>query len=327
MRFQKENRKKIVQGISVEGERKMDYKPEELLPLVKELSGKYTGKASTSITYEAAQQLMEAVLYCIREDEMEIREGDICPEGKLPAREVYERGYERVLRKVQRARAWYNQIAKQFDSYGNREYEETFRKGIPGFFLWYDAKLNPQNHIITLDYPVFGRDEKACGIDLVWEYLWGIRQEQKFLAKFPREYVSGVNRERYPEYEEYFVNVCHTPLRRVLCCMMADVDLSKTELSQEEYLRITNAVNRTASSVQNASSSLDASSGLDVSVDQDGAAGPGLKGRLEAMLKLLVKEVYQGDEELYRYLSQDLENLAFELKNGVENHCLKEVVG
>ena len=80
-------------------------------------------------------------------------------------------------------------------------------------------------------------------------------------------------------------------------------------------------MNRFSSSVQNASL------GLDASVDQDGAAGPGLKGPLEAVLKLMVKEVYQGDEELYRYLSKDLEDLAFELKNGVENHCLKEVIG
>lgn len=305
----------------------MRYRPEELLPLVKELSWKYTGKASTSITYEAAQQLMRAVLYCIQEYTLGAEKDELCPGKKVAAREAYELGYELVLKKTQDARKCYNQIAEQFDSYGSRAYEETFRKGIPEFFLWYDARLKPQEHILTLDYPALGNDVKACGIDRIYEYLWSIDKEQQFLSRFPKAYVRAVNRERYPEYEEYFVNVCQTPLRRVLCCMMADVDLSKTELSQEEYLRITNAVNRTASSVQNASSSLDASSGLDVSVDQDGAAGPGLKGRLEAMLKLLVKEVYQGDEELYRYLSQDLENLAFELKNGVENHCLKEVVG
>ena len=45
----------------------MEYEMEELIPLVKELCDRYTGKESTSVTYEAAQRLMEAVLYCIHE--------------------------------------------------------------------------------------------------------------------------------------------------------------------------------------------------------------------------------------------------------------------
>lgn len=36
----------------------MEYEMEELIPLVKELCDRYTGKESTSVTYEAAQRLM-----------------------------------------------------------------------------------------------------------------------------------------------------------------------------------------------------------------------------------------------------------------------------
>lgn len=281
----------------------MRYKPEELLPLVKELSWKYTGKASTSITYEAAQQLMKAVLYCIQEYTLGAGKDVLCPGKKVSAREAYELGYALVLKKTQDARECYNQVAEHYDSYGNRAYEETFRKGIPEFFLWYDAKLKPQDHILTLDYPVLGDDVKACGIDRMYEYLWSIDQEQQFLARFPKAYVRTVNRERYPEYEEYFVNVCQTPLRRILCCMLAEIDLTRTELSKEEYVQIEQAL------------------------DMDEETGKGLKGRLEAALKLLVNQIYGGEEEMYQYLSRDLDDLAFELKNGIENHCLKEVIG
>ena len=281
----------------------MRYRPEELLPLVKELSWKYTGKASTSITYEAAQQLMKAVLYCIQEYTLGAGKDVLCPGKKVSAREAYELGYALVLKKTQDARECYNQVAEHFDSYGNRAYEETFRKGIPEFFLWYDAKLKPQDHILTLDYPVLGDDVKACGIDRMYEYLWSIDQEQHFLERFPKAYVRTVNRERYPEYEEYFVNVCQTPLRRILCCMLAEIDLTRTELSKEEYVQIEQVL------------------------DMDEETGKGLKGRLEAALKLLVNQIYEGNEELYQYLSRDLDDLAFELKNGIENHCLKEVIG
>lgn len=47
----------------------MQYKTEELIPIVAKLAEKYTAKESTSITYEKAQQLMGAVVYCIREYE------------------------------------------------------------------------------------------------------------------------------------------------------------------------------------------------------------------------------------------------------------------
>ena len=40
----------------------MDYEMEELVPIVGKLAEKYTAHESTSITYEKAEQLMEAVL-------------------------------------------------------------------------------------------------------------------------------------------------------------------------------------------------------------------------------------------------------------------------
>ena len=43
----------------------------ELVPIVGKLAEKYTGHEHTSISYEKAEQLMEAVLYCICETEKE----------------------------------------------------------------------------------------------------------------------------------------------------------------------------------------------------------------------------------------------------------------
>ena len=48
----------------------MKYEMEELVPIVAKLAEGFTSKESTSITYERAQQFMEAVLYCIHEGEM-----------------------------------------------------------------------------------------------------------------------------------------------------------------------------------------------------------------------------------------------------------------
>ena len=42
------------------------YQREELVGLVVELTERYSGFDSTSVTYERAQQLMEAVCYCLQ---------------------------------------------------------------------------------------------------------------------------------------------------------------------------------------------------------------------------------------------------------------------
>ena len=52
---------------SMGGNRIGDYTMEELLPVVAALTAKYTGNESTSVTYEKAEQLMGAVVYCIQE--------------------------------------------------------------------------------------------------------------------------------------------------------------------------------------------------------------------------------------------------------------------
>lgn len=49
----------------------MNYTMEELVPIVGKLAEKYTTYESTSIAHEKAGQLMEAVLYCIRELEQD----------------------------------------------------------------------------------------------------------------------------------------------------------------------------------------------------------------------------------------------------------------
>ena len=56
------------------------YEMEDLIPLVGYLAQKYTSGESTSVTYEKAEQLMEAVLYCIREAERETEHAVLVPE-------------------------------------------------------------------------------------------------------------------------------------------------------------------------------------------------------------------------------------------------------
>lgn len=76
----------------------MDYNMEELLPIVSELAQKYAGSESTSITYEKAQTLMEAVLYCL--DEYSRSCANSLVDNNVSVKEQYHIGANLILEKV-----------------------------------------------------------------------------------------------------------------------------------------------------------------------------------------------------------------------------------
>lgn len=189
----------------------MDYTMEELMPVVAELMKKYTAFESTSVTYEKAEQLMGAVLYCIRETELsEVNDGVSIQNvsgKKMSARGAYVAGEALVTEKVKQALNMYNEMIPDFFSYGNRCLYDTVVKGLPEFFKWYDVKFEPQDTILTLDYPVTKELSQYTGIDRIYEYIQCIRMEQEYLRKFPKEYVTGILYRYNSGYQEMIENI------------------------------------------------------------------------------------------------------------------------
>ena len=167
------------------------YKMEELVPIVGKLAQRYTAGESTSVTYEKAEQLMGAVLYCIREAAYAERGDYSCEKGqqkcdilakqeKLSAQQAYERGLACVEKKVRAALSLYNELMTAFDSYGNR----------------------------CLYYPVLQDLSAYTGIDRIYEYLHCIEKEQAFLRTFPRNDVIDALARYNPAYEDMVDNIC-----------------------------------------------------------------------------------------------------------------------
>ena len=93
------------------------YEMEELVPIVAALSEKYTSKESTSVSYETARQLMEAVIYCIKEC---APDQTLVSSQRLSAAEAYKYGYEALIEKVKRTQAAYNEMIVDFYGDGNQ---------------------------------------------------------------------------------------------------------------------------------------------------------------------------------------------------------------
>lgn len=263
------------------------YEMEELLPIVAELTTKYTRNESTSVTYERAEQLMGAVLYCIAEcetpndrDEMIY---EVWTQEHVSAKKAYELGYQKVLQKIDRARMSYNELITDFHAYGNENYRDTVEKGIPGFFKLYDPKFAPQDTIITMDYPTLSSIDGLQGIDAIEQYIKYMKLEQKFLNALPEGYVVKTLTAYQADYRRQFYNLCGIVLRELLgqkkirawILEKFPVEQPRPETFHEE-----------------------------------------LKQKLTDLLEIMIQDHYQNDRAVFEYLAADLEDLCVELESG-----------
>lgn len=208
---------------------------EELLPVMAHLADKYTSKESTSVSYDTAQRLMEAVLYCIHECDSE-KQGRLLEGTRLSCRDAYEEGYRIAHEKVIRAKALYHQLTEDFDDFECRNYRDTILKGMPAFFTEYDLMFDPQNHVLSLDYPVIKQDEDKKGIDLILEYLEETAYEQKFLKYFSRKGVMDLLEFNCTDYRElYLDNICEPVLLRGAACLASDMAVYDLRLDEAGY--------------------------------------------------------------------------------------------
>lgn len=208
----------------------MEYTMEELVPVVGKLAERYTAYESTSITCEKAEQLMGAVLYCIRELEQTGRDR-LAPGNRLPAQKAYEIGAVCVEEKTKKALDLYHRILPEFSDYGNDCLRDTVMKGLPEFFKWYNIQFEPQNTILTLDYPVLKDISVYTGVDKIYEFLKCISLEQKFLGKFSENYIKTILAKYDEHYKEMIDNICEVVLLSVTGHILAEKPLTELDLN------------------------------------------------------------------------------------------------
>lgn len=210
----------------------MKYETEELVLIVAKLAEGYTSKESSSITYERAQQFMGAVLYCLHEAE-EMHAFSVTRKDGMSAQDMYAIGVSCVKEKTKETLGLYNKIMNNFSSYGNQCLYDTVVKGLPEFFKRYDCRYEPQNTILTLDYPVLVEATEHSGIDRINNFVTCIQLEQKFLNKFSKEYVVETLSKYNREYKLMIDNICEIVLMNVLTHFLQEEEIIQKGNLQE----------------------------------------------------------------------------------------------
>ena len=286
----------------------LEYNMEELLPIVARLTDKYTSKESSSIPFETAKQLMEAVIYCINHAELmddntvhRLEEVGLIKPEQLSAEEAYECGYHILVEKVKRLNVKYSSLLSYFSSYRNQAYYDTIVKGMPAFFLYYDVKFAPQNHILTLDYPTLRFIGDVQGVDAIERYLNYTEYEQTFLKAFPEEYILKALELYHTDYEELLINVCSIVLRNVLVCMWIDKPISGNRFTKNEINYIREKILEKGQ--------------------------PGIDEIIMNLLQSLIRWGYEDNKELLEYLSYDIHEFSAELWNAAQHNSVNILLG
>lgn len=277
----------------------MDYEMEELVPIVGKVAEKYTSHESTSITYEKAEQLMGAVLYCIHEL-WESSGNAPSLNKKLSAQRAYEMGAAYVRDKTGKALDLYNRILPEFCHYENKCLYDTFVKGIPEFFKWYDIQFEPQNTILTLDYPLLKDISEYTGIDKIFEFIKAIGLEQKFLKLFPAGYVINILSKDNRNWQESMDNICEIVFIHVIGHIILGKSLTVIELEEDDYSYMQKIFKQ--------------------------ATLEDIKKQLTTALEIFIKNYYENDRELLNYLSGAISGIVVRLKNAADNKVLGNII-
>ena len=104
-------------------------------------------------------------------------------------------------------------------------------KGLPEFFKWYNIQFEPQNTILTLDYPVLKDISVYTGVDKIYEFLKCISLEQKFLGKFSENYIRTILAKYDEHYKEMIDNICEVVLLSVTGHILAEKPLTELDLN------------------------------------------------------------------------------------------------
>lgn len=275
----------------------MDYQMEELLPIVSELAQKYAGYESTSITYEKAQSLMEAVLFCLSEYNSSVK--DSLVQKDISVKEQYNIGAKLLSEKVENIRKIFNEISFQFEDFGVKCLYDTVQKGIPQFLKWYDIKFCPQNTILTLDYPLLIDCSPLTGADAVYKYIRAIQTEQMFLGKFDRNYVMLVLEKYNFEYRDMIENICSIVLTNIIGHIAIKKPFNGIDFLYGEYLQLSKIF--------------------------AGKSIPDIENVVKDLIKKIVSQFYENDMDMLEYLCYETNNIAVRIYTANQHEQLSKI--
>lgn len=207
----------------------------QLLELVAERTEAWNHGESSSVRIEQAQDFLESILFVMGVQLKAESSSDRALETLKtePLRICFEKGMERVKRKIAISHLLQRRMGKNLFSSQNVFFRETFTAGIDGFFRLYNPEFAAHEIHITADYPLCAGRPELQGVEFIEQYLSCGEAENLFLCSFDPDRVHCLLTALTPGYDEIPMNLFEPVFLTALGLVLTDGDPESLHLTNE----------------------------------------------------------------------------------------------
>lgn len=206
----------------------------EVLQLAAKTAQRYTFGASSSVTIETAQGLLESVMCCIGRRLKEIGIGEALNELKVKRlEEICTEGKKLLRDDLDKARQLFEYLQQHALATENAAYKGTLNEAIPSFFASYDVYYAAHDIPCLIDYPLSVETPNLLGVEYILEYLKRLRLENDFCCKYSdqiEELLLGYS----PHANDLNINIFELVLTNLTGQVLLGKDTSELDISESD---------------------------------------------------------------------------------------------
>lgn len=181
-----------------------------IMQLLSEEIMQYNHQQSSSVRVEAAQSLLESMLYSIT------AYLDTLPEPATALKtqnlkELRRKGLDLLKQYVEDSKILLKEVKATRTPTELIAYNQTIDHAIPDFFQTYNPQFDAQNGDGLIDYPLFKDDQSITGILFIRNYLTQLKKENAFCAQFGKNYIRALllthGVKHHLDYRDILINI------------------------------------------------------------------------------------------------------------------------
>ena len=208
-----------------------------LWTLLGEQTERYTGGDSTSVTVEAAQELLASLWYTITlaMDETHTPYDRLLSDELMP---FVRQGQTILHDKLEAVKRLWEMVCRTAPEIRNSYFTDTLR-GIGDYLSRYDLCFFAHRKPPCIDYPLLNApSETMQGLTYTEQYLKCMLAENLLIHGFEKDAVICVLRTAAPDYQEYYLNLCEQSITNALGLALIGKNVRTLRLGHEEQAEI-----------------------------------------------------------------------------------------
>lgn len=206
--------------------------------LAAKMAQRYTFGASSSITAETAQKLLESAMCCVGRRLKAAQTGEALKLLKeLPVEQMWSEGKELLRGDCAAARSLLGRLRENALKADNAAYSGTLCEALPAFFAAYDIEYAAHDTPCLIDYPLCVEPPGLTGAEYILEYLKRLSMEDCLCAGY-REQIEPLLRGYSPHWRDININIFELALTNAIGRVLCGKDIGGLDISGEDRERL-----------------------------------------------------------------------------------------